>query len=182
VVLVVDGASAEGATAPERSVEGVLADVGIVEAVTADVGMVASSPADTPQEGLRGDMADTVAVMGGTVDTVAVMGDMVDTVAVMAGLGLDLDLVSPIPHGPTGMAITRIRPTTLLTPTLTTDTRRRTTAVRLEAWVSSSEVLGEAALLPAAEPGAISAGADPESHLLLARSPARRDSPGREKL
>jgi hypothetical protein len=172
VVLVVDGASAEGATAPERSVEGVLADVGIVEAVTADVGMVASSPADTPQEGLRGDMADTVAVMG----------DMVDTVAVMAGLGLDLDLVSPIPHGPTGMAITRIRPTTLLTPTLTTDTRRRTTAVRLEAWVSSSEVLGEAALLPAAEPGAISAGADPESHLLLARSPARRDSPGREKL
>ena len=162
MVLVVDGASAEGATAPERSVEGVLADVGIVEAVTADVGMVASSPADTPQEGLR--------------------GDMVDTVAVMAGLGLDLDLVSPIPHGPTGMAITRIRPTTLLTPTLTTDTRRRTTAVRLEAWVSSSEVLGEAALLPAAEPGAISAGADPESHLLLARSPARRDSPGREKL
>ena len=162
MVLVVDGASAEGATAPERSVEGVLADVGIVEAVTADVGMVASSPADTPQEGLRGDMADTVAVM--------------------AGLGLDLDLVSPIPHGPTGMAITRIRPTTLLTPTLTTDTRRRTTAVRLEAWVSSSEVLGEAALLPAAEPGAISAGADPESHLLLARSPARRDSPGRQKL
>ncbi len=157
MVLVVDGASAEGATAPEGLAEGVLADVGIVEAVTADVGMVASSPADTPQEGLRGDMADTVAVTGGMVDTVA---GMVDTAAGMAGLGLDLDLVSPIPHGPTGMAITRIRPTTLLTPTLTTDTRRRTTAVRLEAWVSSSEVLGEAALLPAAEPGAISAGAD----------------------
>ena len=159
MVLVVDGASAEGATAPERSVEG----------VRADVGMVASSPADTPQEGLRGDMVDTVAVMGGMVDTVAVMGVTVDTVAVMAGLGLDLDLVSPIPHGPTGMAITRTRPTTLLTPTLTTDTRLRTTGVRLEAWASSWEVLGEAALLSAAEPGAISAGADLGSQLLLVR-------------
>ena len=169
VVLVVDGASVEGVTAPEGLAEGVLADVGMVEAVTADVGMVASSPAGTPQEGLRGDMADTVAAMAGTVDTAAVLGDMVDTVVVMAGLGLDLDLVSPIPHGPTGMAITRTRPTTLLTPTLTTDTRLRTTGVRLEAWASSWEVLGEAALLSAAEPGAISAGADLGSQLLLVR-------------
>jgi hypothetical protein len=148
VVLVVDGASAEGATPGEGSVAGVTADEGSVEAATADEAMVASSPVNSPEEGLR--------------------GGMVDTVMVMAGLGLDL--VSPMPHGPTGMAITRTRPTTLLTPTLTTATRLhtirmhtirvRTTGVRRQACVASWEVLGEAAPLPAAATGAISAGAD----------------------
>ena len=84
--------------------------------------------------------------------------------------GFGFGLVSPLPHGPTGMAITRTRPTTPLIPTLTTITRLhtirmhtirlRTMGVRQEAWVSSWEVLGEAAPLPAAVSGAISAGAD----------------------
>jgi hypothetical protein len=145
VVLVVDGVSAEGATSGAGSVVGVTADEGSVEGATADEAMVASSPVNSPAEGLR--------------------GGMVDSVVVMAGLGLDLGLVSPMPHGPTGMAITRTRPTTLHTPTLTTATRLhtirpRTTGVRRQAWVSSWEVLGEAAPLPAAATGAISAGAD----------------------
>jgi len=150
VVLVVDGVSAEGATSGAGSVVGVTADEGSVEGATADEAMVASSPVNSPAEGLR--------------------GGMVDSVVVMAGLGLDLGLVSPMPHGPTGMAITRTRPTTLLTPTLTTATRLhtirmhtirvRTTGVRRQACVASWEVLGEAAPLPAAATGAISAGAD----------------------
>ena len=159
-VLVVDGASAEGGTSREGSAVGVTAGEGLVEGVTAgegsvegattDEAMVASSPVNSPEEGLR--------------------GGVVDSVVVMAGLGLDL--VSPLPHGPTGMAITRTRPTTLLTPTLTLTTithlhtirmhtiRLRTTGVRQQAWVSSWEVLGEAAPLPAAASGGISAGAD----------------------
>ena len=129
-MVVVDGASAEGATSPEGSVEaiapggsveGVTAGEGSVEGATADEAMVASSPVNPPEEGLR--------------------GRMVDSVVVMAGQGLDL--VSPLPHGPTGMAITHTRPTTLLTPTLTTITllhtirmhtiRLRTTGVRQQA-------------------------------------------------
>ena len=148
MVLVVDGASAAEATSGEGTVVGVTAHEGSVEGVTADEAMVASSPVNSPEEGLR--------------------GGMVDTVMVMAGLGLDL--VSPMPHGPTGMAITRTRRTTLLTPTLTTATRLhtirmhtirvRTTGARRQACVASWEVLGEAAPLPAAATGAISAGAD----------------------
>ena len=143
MVLVVDGASAAEATSGEGTVVGVTAHEGSVEGVTADEAMVASSPVNSPEEGLRGGMVDRVVVMA----------------------GLDLDLVSPMPQGPTGMAITRTRRTTLLTPTLTTATRLhtirpRTTGVRQQAWVSSWEVLGEAAPLPAAATGAISAGAD----------------------
>ena len=86
MVLVVDGASAEGATPGEGSAAGVTADEGSVEAATADEAMVASSPVNSPEEGLR--------------------GGMVDSVVVMASLGLDLGLVSPMPHGPTGVALT----------------------------------------------------------------------------
>ena len=104
---VVGGASEEGATADEGSVEG----------ATADEAMAASSPVNPPEEGLR--------------------GVMVDTVVVMAGLGLDLDLASPMAHGPTGMAITPIRPTTLLTPTFTRlhTTLLHTMGGRQQAWV-----------------------------------------------
>jgi hypothetical protein len=158
VVRAVDGASAEGATAPEGlvegatapegSVEGVTAGEGSVEGATADEAIVASLPVNSPEEGLR--------------------GGMVDSVVVTAGLGLDLVSLS---HGPTGMVITPTRPTTLLIPILITATRLhtirmhtirlRTTGVRQQAWVSSWEVLGEAAPLLAAAAGAISAGADP---------------------
>jgi hypothetical protein len=141
VVLVVDGASAEGATSGEGSADGVTADEGSVEGVTADEAMVASSPVNSPEEGLR--------------------GGMVDSVVVMAGLGLDL--VSPLPHGPTGMAITLTRRITILTLTTAIrlhTIRPRTPGVRSEAWVSSWEVSGEVAPLSAAATGAISVGAD----------------------
>ena len=188
MVLVVDGASAEGATAPEGLVEGGTAPEGLVEGVTAPEGLVegVTAPeglvegATAPEGSMEGVTAPEDSMEGVTADEAmgasspvnppeeGLRGVMVDSVVVMAGLGLDL--VSPLPHGPTGMAITRTRPTTPLIPTLTTITRLhtirmhtirlRTMGVRQEAWVSSWEVLGEAAPLPAAVSGAISAGAD----------------------
>jgi hypothetical protein len=79
-----------------------------VAEATAGGALVVTSPDSSPEEGLEGDTVDTAMVMA----------------------GLALDLVSPMPLGPTALTITHTRRATLLTLTLTPATRLHTIGVR----------------------------------------------------